>query len=241
MLKFFLLLFTVTALSMAKSIPAYYDAKAAPIKVVKSKLHKAGFKILSQYRASGHTVITVTNSELKRSNSFIAALNIAVNKNSLRFQNPNYFGLAYGVGSFPKTLSAINKVFGNLKPSPDQLDASKLPKYHFMIGMPYFDEQIVVAKGTPKKRVVYTLRLPNGSTLVGHKLSAQNRGFLSKIGVSNYACLLPYQSLIKGGTAKIMNPKYYIALSLPRLGMGQFMKISDIPDKIKTDIENDYK
>lgn len=241
MLKFFLALLLTSALSIAKLVPAYYDAKAAPLKVVKAKLKKVGFRVLSQYHASGHTIITVTNSELKRSNTFIAALNITLNKSGVRVQNPNYYGVAYGAGEFPKTLQKLGKALGNLKPSPDQLESSKLPKYHFMLGMPYFDEQIDVGKGTPKKRVLYKLKLSNGSILVGHKLAAQNRGFLTKIGVSNYACLLPYQSLVKSGMAKIMNPKYYIALSLPRLGMGQFMKISDIPDKIKTDIENDYK
>ena len=38
-----------------------------------------------------------------------------------------------------------------------------------------------------------------------------------------------------------MNPKYYLALSLPNLSMGTFMKISDIPGKIEEDIKADYK
>ncbi len=145
------------------------------------------------------------------------------------------------MGKFPQTVSNLASALGTLKGSKEGLSSSKLPKYHFMFGMPYFNEQIVVGGANPTKSVLYKITLSNGNVLVGHKLSSSDRGFLSKIHSMDNAALLPYQSMISGGKAKIMNAKYYLALSLPKLGMGDFMKISDIPGKIENDIKADYK
>jgi hypothetical protein len=39
--------------------------------------------------------------------------------------------------------------------------------------------------------------------------------------------------LIEENEAKIMHPKYYLAVSYPKLSMGQFMTISSAPDDIE--------
>jgi len=244
-MKALALFLVFSVLAFAKVVPTYFVAKASTVGAVKSNLQGVGFQVLSTYKLDGsHTVITVTNSELKNSNTFVAAINVLVNSSKeVKVQNPNYYGLAYGVGEFPSTVSNLANALGALRGSKESLDSSKLPKYHFMFGMPYFNEQIVVAKGVtaPKKPVVYKLTLPNGSVLVGHKLSPSNRLFLKKINSMDNAALLPYQSIIVGGNAKIMNAKYYLAVSLPDLKMGDFMKISDVPGKIENDIASDYK
>lgn len=41
--------------------------------------------------------------------------------------------------------------------------------------------------------------------------------------------------------ATILHPKYYIALSYPKLSMGQFMTISSVPGEIEDDIEAAFK
>ena len=243
MTKIILAFLSVAVFSFAKVIPTYFVAKASTVSAVKGNLEGVGFEVLSTYKVTpSKTVITVTNSELKNANTFVSAINVLVNANKeVKVQNPNYYGLAYGVGKFPQTVNNLASALGTLKGSKEGLKASKLPKYHFMFGMPYFNEQIVVGGSTPTKSVLYKLTLPNGSVLVGHKLSPANRGFLAKINSMDNAALLPYQSLISGGKAKIMNPKYYLAVSLPNLKMGDFMKISDIPTKIENDIKADYK
>ncbi len=243
MIKVILVFLLTTVFCFAKVIPTYFVAKASSASTVKGNLQGVGFQVLSTFKLTpSKTIITVTNSELKNSNTFVAAINVLVNANKeVKVQNPNYFGLAYGAGKFPKTVSNLASALGTLTGSKEGLEASKLPKYHFMFGMPYFNEQIVVGGANPIKPVLYKLNLPNGNILVGHKLSPSNRRFLSKINSMDNAALLPYQSLISGGKAKIMNAKYYLALSLPKLGMGDFMKISDIPGKIEDDIKADYK
>ena len=41
--------------------------------------------------------------------------------------------------------------------------------------------------------------------------------------------------------ARIMHAKYYLALSLPKLSLGQFMTISDIPRKIEDAFEDFFE
>ena len=105
-----------------------------------------------------------------------------------------------------------------------------------MMAMPYFDEPVIISKADKvyekvagNKNILYSLSLPNGSILVGHKLSTTTSDFLKVLGESKNAQILPYEALVFSNQVKIMNPKYYLALSLPQLSMSQFMKISDIP------------
>ncbi|NEW60366.1 hypothetical protein GSY74_03650 [Sulfurovum sp. bin170] len=39
----------------------------------------------------------------------------------------------------------------------------------------------------------------------------------------------------------VLDPKYYLALSLPLLSMTEFMKIATAPDQIVKDIKRAYK
>jgi len=132
--------------------------------------------------------------------------------------------------------------------STEKLDSSDLEGYHFMMGMPYFEDAITVSTGADLSKkvagntnVAYTLTLPNGALLVGHKLGGATRGFLDTLGQQGNAQILPYESLVYSDKVLMMNPKYYLALSLPALSMGEFMKISDIPGKIEEDVKKAYK
>jgi hypothetical protein len=53
--------------------------------------------------------------------------------------------------------------------------------------------------------------------------------------------LLPYCVLIENGEAKIMHAKFYLALSFPRLTMGEFMKIMSVPGDIKDEFKTLFK
>lgn len=120
-----------------------------------------------------------------------------------------------------------------------------------MFGMPYVEDTIEVAQGDdlvsklsgPKaeKYIAYSVQLPNGATLVGHILNKRTNKFLKKIGQESNAQLLPYEAMIKDGKVTILDPKYYLALSLPLLSMTEFMKIATAPDQIEKDIKKAYK
>ncbi|HSR74864.1 MAG TPA: hypothetical protein VLL31_08470, partial [Sulfurovum sp.] len=134
-------------------LTAYYAAKAQSVDEVKSKLEANGFTVLATTMPiKGSTVITVTNEELKATNTWLATLNVLVNEKEVRVQNPSYFGAAYlqdkfKYGQFAATLEAFQKALGDLYTVKDEFKLAKLPKYHFMMGMPYLNETITVAEG----------------------------------------------------------------------------------------------
>lgn len=235
-------------------LSTYYAAKAQSADAVKSKLKANGFSILATTTPiKGSTVITVTNKELKNTNSWLATLNVLVNAKEVRVQNPSYFGAAYlqgkfKYGQFAGTLKSLQKALGDLHTVSDKFKLAKLPKYQFMMGMAYVGDTIEVGEGADlvtklkdNKYVAYSLKLPNGSTLVGHSLRSRTNKFLLKIDAGHNALILPYRSMIKDGKAIMLDPKYYLAVSLPLLSMGEFMKIASSPAEIEKDIKRSYK
>ncbi|HSR73767.1 MAG TPA: hypothetical protein VLL31_02905 [Sulfurovum sp.] len=237
-------------------LTTYYAAKAQSADEVTSKLEANGFTVLATTTPiKGSTVITVTNEELKATNTWLATLNVLVNEKEVRVQNPSYFGAAYlqdkfKYGQFAATLEAFQKALGDLYTVKDEFKLAKLPKYHFMMGMPYLNETITVAEGADadlaaklkdNKYAAYSLQLPNGATLVGHNLVKRTNKFLVKIDAVHNAHILPYRSIIKDGKAVMLDPKYYLALSLPLLSMAEFMKIASTPGEIEKDIKRTYK
>lgn len=237
-----------------KVLSTYYAAKAQSADKVKSKLKANGFSILATTAPiKGSTVITVTNKELKNTNSWLATLNVLVNEKEVRVQNPSYFGAAYlrenfTYGQFSATLKSLQKALGDLYTVEDKFKLAKLPKYQFMMGMARVDDTLEVGEGADlaaklkdNKYVAYSLKLPNGATLVGHSLRSRTNKFLLKIDAGHNALILPYRSIIKDGKAIMLDPKYYLAVSLPLLSMGQFMKIASAPAEIEKDIKRTYK
>ena len=95
--------------------------------------------------------------------------------------------------------------------------------------MAHVEDTIQVAQGEDletklkeNKYVAYSLKLPNGSTLVGHNLRSRTNKFLLKIDAAHDALILPYRSMIKDGKTVMLDPKYYLAVSLPLLSMTEF-------------------
>ena len=232
-------------------LTAHYLAGIQSVADIKSKLKSNGFSILATERVlKNKTVITITNDELKATNSYMATLHILVNSkdNEVRVQNPSYLASAYikgyRYGDFKATLNSLEKVLSNMIPILQQKRMDELAEYHFMFGMPYLEDTLTVAQNVSSpnaSKISYSLKLPNGTTLVGHRLTKKTSSFLNKINQSKNIQLLPYESMIKDGKATILDPKYYLALSLPNLSMGEFMKIATIPDAIEKEIEKSYR
>jgi len=243
-----------------EKMTAYYASGMQTTDNLKARLKDSGFEILSTNEIlKGETVVTITNDELKATNSYMAAINILVNPEAkeLRVQNPSYLGAAYlkenyKYGQFKATLNSLEKALGQMVIVTEQYDFKKLSKYQFMMGMPYFEDTIEIKDGVnleeklkgkkADKYFAYTVKLSNGNTLVGHLLRQKTNKFLKKIDSTNNAQLLPYQAMVdKSGKVVILDPKYYLALSLPLLTMGEFMKIASVPDKIEKGIKRAYK
>ncbi len=241
-----------------KKLTAYYTSNPQTVEELRSKLETNGFDILAIDEIfENETVISFTNKALQNTNSFLSVLHISVNHGiEIRVQNPSYFGAAYlqdkfKYGQFAETLKALELTLGKMYEGEDQLSFSDLSQYHFMLGMPHFNDTIIVAKGNDilerlretntTKYISYVLKLPNGATLVGHKLNSKTYDYLKKIKAQNNAQIFPYEVMIKDEKAVMLSPKYYLALSLPLLSMTDFLKIASAPDEIEKDIKIVYK
>ncbi len=237
--------------STPSKISAYFIAPAQPLKRIKEKLVDNGFKILAITNIiDNYNVITITNDELQATNTYMATIHVNVNSLDIRIQNPSYLGAAflgdeYKYGQFKSTVNALEKALGSLKDSKQKIDFDELKDYNFMIGMPKVDDTITLKRGknlaSKVKNIAYKLTLPNGLILVGHKLSKKTNKFLKTLNEEKNAQILPYESMIFKDSVQILDPKFYLALSLPNLSMGQFMEIASIPDEIETEIRKAYR
>jgi len=245
-------------------VSTYIRADLIPKKELLKRLKDNGFEILTDMKLDKNgdlEVIVFSDENLKQlsSNSlFISNLRVLIDKKNkqLSISNPLYFSKAFLRDKFDeKTASTllhkVSSAFGDLNPkdSGDKLKDSLISKYQFMFGMPYYDDMITVAKGSGtnlikkaknSKRVSFIQDLGNGKALIGMRLSSKTRDFIKATGEKN-ALLLPYPIIIEDNKAKILNPKYYIAVSYPMLKMSQFMKISDIPDAIEAEARAVFK
>jgi hypothetical protein len=228
------------------------------VEALTEKLKENGFGVLSKTEVlDGETVISITNDQLKQSNSFLSVLNILVDKKrEIRVQNPTYFGAAYlgdkfVYGQFSETLKSLQKVLGDMYETEDILAYSKLKEFSFQPGMAHYADFVEIAEGKnlseklggekSGKYIAYALELPNGNILVGHRMRPRINRFLTKIEEEKNAQLLPYQSMIEKERVIMLDPTYYLALSMPLLSMEEFMKIATTPDEIAKGIGRVYR
>ena len=248
-------------------VNTYLHGEHIDVTTAKSKLEAAGFEIVAEYASvKKGTTIVYTNTELKAEavkpgRAFAAVLRLFIDNKEkmISFTNPVYFGKAfmqdeYNHAVFNGALEKINAAFPGLKASPDELEFDALAGYHFMVGMPYYNEPdelgkvgvntaelVDKAKNFKKgKAVIFELKLSETSTLMGYDLSKRTKKFVKKIGRAN-AAILPWVISIENGKATALNAKYYIAISYPLLDMGGFMGIATVPGAITKDLEKAFK
>ena len=240
-------------------ISAYLRADLIDVPTAVEKLKNAGFEVLASVpldKKKKLISIVFTNAKLQKMASktncgFIGTLRLLIDpKNKqISITNPLYLGKAmlqndFNEATAKEILATLVKEFPKARNSMDKLKYSLLPNYQFMDGMPFYKDMEVVARGDDlleklkkkknKKKVVFQLKLANGSTLIGVKLAKRTSKFPKRIGTNN-AGMLPYPILIENGEAKIMEPKYYLALMYPQLTMEEFMTIATIPGAIIKD------
>lgn len=258
-------LLTFSANLFAKDVSAYLVGSHVDIGTAKSKLAEAGFDILTTYSSvkDGITVV-FTNEMLKseavksgRAHAAILRLFIDNQEKSISFTNPVYFGKAfmqddYNPVVFETQLANIKRIFRGLKESQDILDEDDLANFHFMMGMPYYQDSDLLGEGDDGdllakaknykngKLFLFELKLSDKSTLVGYDLDKRTKKFVQKIGRAN-AAVLPYCISIEDGKATSLEAKYYLALSYPLLTMGEFTTIATVPGAIKKDLAKPFK
>jgi len=254
---------------------------------VESNLLQNGIKITGQYQPAqdnNRWVIVFSSPELENAvnqigglTGFAATLRVGITgengKTIVSYTNPAYWGNAFFRGDFDKVSSnyatltahlesamkASGSFVGTSFGSQHGLTVKDLRKYHYMMGMPYFDDTVeladfgsyqaaisklesAISKGTPNLKMVYKHAIPGKDlTLFGFALSG-DRGeshFLPIIDINHpeHTAFLPYEVLVTGGKVLILHGRYRIAISFPDLTMGTFSKIMSTPGNIKDLLE----
>ena len=248
----------ITTTLMAEDISSYLYANYSNSDSVRSSLNSNGFEIVGEYDSMGNAdyhVIAYTNEALKSKASlenrgFAAVLKVLISKkdNQLIFTNPEYFLQAFLQDDFDKDgaikiKNTLTSAFGQLEGSKDALEDDDIAGFHFMAMMPYYEDMIEVADGenllsklekNAGSNIVFKVALEN-STLVGVAMPTDKgeKTYVTAIKGEKHSAFLPYMILIEGDEAKIMHAKYYLAVSYPKLTMGEFMDISDAPGDIE--------
>jgi hypothetical protein len=245
--------------AVAEDVSAYLVGKHVDAATAAETLKGAGYEVVATYPSveNGHTIV-FTNAALKaegakpnRAHAAVLRLFVDDQEKKISITNPVYFGKAFMQDDYNENvhkgeLNKINGLFPGLVGSQDILSFGDLAGYRFMFGMPYYEDSDTLAKGSNDellgklKNPVFTLKLSDKSTLVGYELSADTKGFVKTIGRAN-AAVLPYCIAIEDGKATALAPKYYLAVSYPKLTMGEFMTISNVPGAITAELEAAFK
>ncbi|WP_345985471.1 hypothetical protein WCX49_12860 [Sulfurimonas sp. HSL-1656] len=246
-------------------VNAYYYAAYLDTAEAESRLKSAGFDIVGHYAATAKSeTLIITNSALqtaagKPGRGFGAILRVLVDGEHQRIAvtNPVYFGKAFLQQDYDPVLAeqlttSLTSALGTMSASEDSFAFDKLEGYHFMIGMPYYEDTYDLAEGDTAalvskldtynggKNIVFKLSVGEGKTLVGFALSDDTKAFVDTIGQQN-AEILPYTILVEEGKAKALAAKYYIAISYPMLTMGEFMRIVNTPGAIEKELSTPFK
>ncbi len=258
---------------------------------VKGALTQSGIEVVGEYMPAGDAnrqVIAITSDDLKTAvntvgglTGFAAALRVAVTKEGdkviVSYTTPEYWGNAYFQKDFGKVASNYTSLSSNLKSalsrlgsnggttfgSEDGISASDLQEYHYMFGMPYFEdnhelnefvsyEQAIstidgnLAKGVANLEKVYSVEIPGKNIkLYGIGLSGEDgeSSFLPTIDIASpkHTAFLPYEMLVLDNKVYMLHGRFRIALSFPDLSMGTFMKIVSTPKDIKALLESATK
>lgn len=260
----FILLASVSSIS-AQDISTYLVGEYSDVSSAKEKLSSAGFEVIAEYKSVKDGVTLVfTNEALKkeaskpkRAHAAVLRLFVDNKEKMISFTNPIYFGKAfmqddYNEAVYSSVLASINSAFDGLKGSADKLDEDDIAGYHFMMGMPYYEDVDELGEGSTTellekaksykkgKLLLFTLKLSEDSYLLGYDLGKRTKKFVKKIGRAN-AAVLPYTVSIEDGVASSLEAKYYLAVSYPLLTMTEFTTIATVPGAIKKDLSKPFK
>ena len=264
----FFMLFNTVVLSaddVEGDVSAYLIGSHISVESAEKTLKGVGYEIVATYKTikNGYTIV-FTNSALKkeaskptRANAAVLRLFVDNKEKMISITNPVYFGRAfmqddYNHKVFNAELKTLNGAFSGLTGSVDKLEFDDISDYHFMMGMPYYEDPDELETGSNEellaslknykkgKLVVFELKLSDKTTLVGYDLGKRTKKFVKKIGRANGA-VLPYCITVEDGVASSLAAKYYLAVSYPLLSMGEFMGISTVPGAITQDLEKPFK
>lgn len=244
-----------------KVVAAYKIGGYSDVESTKSKLASAGFEVVGTYKTDAGTSVLYTNAHMKaaankptRALAAVGRILVDDERKQISIANPVYFGKAfmqreYSHAAASAVLGSLEKAFGPLKDSADKWEFDGLSGYHFMVGMPYYEDMSVVGEGSTvdlvakaqaAKGTTAVVKLSGDRYVAFVSLDRRTNGFVKKIGTQN-GQLLPWAVLIEDGKAKALSAKYFIAISYPLLTMSEFMTIATVPGAVEADLKKIFK
>lgn len=252
---------------------------------VKTALTGGGYTVVGEYAPyAGANIIIVTNDELKKNaaasehGGYGAVQRVAITEVDKEVQvsytNPLYMANVYRMsgdlsGVAATLATALGKVeeFGSAK----GMTAKQARKYHYMIGMEYFDEPSVLAEyGSYEEAVkavdaklasnsngiskVYRVDVPGKKESVfgvamkgsGDAKYMDDQFIMNEIDFRKLKSTahLPYEVLVSGNKVYALYARFRIAINFPDLSMmgkNSFMNIMDSPEAIRKALQNTVK
>ncbi|MBI5891105.1 MAG: hypothetical protein HZB47_10560 [Nitrosomonadales bacterium] len=251
---------------------------------VKTALTTAGFTVVGEYAPyAGADIIIVTNDELKTNaaasdaGGYGAVQRVSVTEAGKEVQvsytNPVYMSHVYRMsGDLAGVAAALEKALGRVEEFGAQgMTAKQARKYHYTIGMEYFDEpselaeyasyeeavQAVDAKLASNQNgvtKVYRVDIPGKQESVfgvGMKGSDDNKAMDDKFIMNEIdfrdlksTAHLPYEVLVSGNKVYALYARFRIAINFPDLSMmgkNSFMNIMKAPEAIRKALQNTVK
>ncbi len=243
----------------------------AVAEAARAKRVAAGFEIAGEYEPyPGARVLAVTSDDLKAlaaaspTGGYAAAQRVTVTKDGdgvdVAFTSPRYMAAAYRLGGYLGPDEArLAQALGRIEAYGEPRSASDLRGYHYMFGMPYFDEPsrfgafpdhaaavAAIEEGLAARRGgarrVYRIDLPGGrQTVFGVAFAegcASDARIMEEIDFKPVRSTgyLPYELLVTGTEVVALHAKFRIAVAftdLKMMGSHSFMNIRCAPDAIE--------
>lgn len=251
---------------------------------VKAALTAAGFIVVGEYAPfAGANILIVTNDELKKNaaNSEFGgygavqrvALTEAGNSVQVSYTNPVYMAHAYRMkGELSGVATSLASALGKVEEFGAQgMTAKQARKYHYTIGMEYFDEPSVLAEYASYEEAikavdtklasnsngvskVYRVDVPGKQESVfgvamkgsGDNKYMDDQFIMKEIDFHDVKSTahLPYEILVSGNKVYALYARFRIAIDFPDLSMmgkNSFMNIMKAPEAIRVALEKTVK
>ena len=188
-----------------------------------------------------------------------AAIRVGIKADgSVSFINPDYWYRAYFRNAFAAREDGVTALQARLQKALGQgagFGGDESPKhlsnYRYMIGMERLDSpknllasygshaealKVVrenLARGVGRTSKVYEIVVPGRKLAVfGVAMQDESTGdgiWLKKIEQEESIAGLPYEIFVKDGEIHSPHARFRVALAFPKVGMGQFMRVSSLP------------
>ena len=225
-------------------------------------LESAGFEVTGQYSpVEGSNIIVVSNDELKSiaamsdRGGYAAGQRVSVSESGdnieVAFVNPVYIQYGYRLkGDMQTVYDALSESLGNTRScggGTKKTTAKKLSKYHYMVGMQYFDDpselgsfesyeaaiaavESGLAKSGDALTQIYRIDIPGKQQTVfgvGMKATNEDEEDLDSAFQMNVVdfegckkrAYFPYEVLVDGKNVEALHMRFRMALHFPNLSM----------------------